>query len=180
MVQIRSTAGKRMQSANDSASVKCNSSMQLTRAADYGVRVMIYLTTLPDQNRALLPDLAVATDAPESFLSKVLQLLVHAQLISSRRGKSGGFAVLPRGREANMLQVVEAIDGPISLNVCLNGGRECERKRTCPAHPVWALAQRAMVDVLISATVASMAAKSFPASQIREIRTADCEPSQSR
>ena len=133
--------------------------MQLTRAADYGVRVMVYLAGLNDDRRALLPDLAHATDAPESFLSKILQSLAHAQLISSRRGKLGGFAILPSGREATLLRIVEAIDGPICLNVCLHGGKGCERKNTCPAHPIWARAQRAMLDVLSSATVSSMAAK---------------------
>jgi Rrf2 family protein len=138
---------------------KCNSSMQLTRAADYAVRVMIHLATLPAEGRALLPVLAQATAAPESFLSKVMQALARKQLISSRRGKRGGFAILPRGREATMRDVIEAIDGPICLNVCLNGGKDCERKSWCPAHPVWARAQRAMVDVLMSVTVSAMAAK---------------------
>ena len=48
------------------------STMQLTRAADYAVRVTIHLATLPDHERALLPALARATGAPLSFLSKVL------------------------------------------------------------------------------------------------------------
>jgi Rrf2 family protein len=138
---------------------KCNSSMQLTRAADYAVRAMIQLATLPPGNRALLPDLSRATSAPESFLSKVMQSLVRHRLASSRRGKQGGFAILPRGREATMREVIEAIDGPIYLNVCLNGGKPCERKSSCPAHPVWARAQRAMVDVLMSVTVSAMAAR---------------------
>ncbi len=96
---------------------KCNSSMQLTRAADYGVRVMIHLATLTAEERALLPALALATGAPESFLSKVLQALSRAELITSWRGKSGGFAILPLGRNASMYDVIEAIDGPICLNV---------------------------------------------------------------
>jgi Rrf2 family protein len=138
---------------------KCNSSMQLTRAADYAVRVMVYLATLCYEQRALLPELARQTEAPESFLSKVLQSLTRAQLISSRRGKAGGFAILPAGREANMRQVIEAIDGPVSLNVCLNGGKDCERKSWCPAHPVWARSQRAMLDVLMGVTVSAMASR---------------------
>jgi Rrf2 family protein len=138
---------------------KCNSSMQLTRAADYAVRVMIHLATLPPASRVLLLDLADATAAPESFLSKVLQALARKDLICSRRGKRGGFAILPHGREATMREVIEAIDGPICLNVCLNGGKDCERKSWCPAHPVWARAQRAMLDVLMSATVSSMASR---------------------
>ena len=136
--------------------------MQLTRAADYGVRVMIYLATLPEDQRAPLPDLARATQAPESFLSKVLQSLAHAELIISRRGKAGGFAILPRGREASMREVIEAVDGPICLNICLNGSKDCDRKPTCSAHPVWARAQRAMLDVLMAATVSAMAAKASP------------------
>ena len=75
-----------------------NSSMQLTRAADYAVRVMIRLATQPAKERVSLPELAEATDAPESFLSKVLQALSRAGLISSRRGQSGGFEISPRGR----------------------------------------------------------------------------------
>src|ERR1039457_4957389 len=105
------------------AMTKCNSSMSSTRAADYGVRVMVHLATLPAHERALLPALADATEAPESFLSKVLQALTRAELISSWRGKSGGFAILPLGRQASMREVIEAIDGPISLNVCLVSGK---------------------------------------------------------
>lgn len=133
--------------------------MQLTRAADYAVRVMVHLATQPEEIRVFLPDLAEATAAPESFLSKVLQALARAHLISSRRGKQGGFAILPRGREATMREVIESIDGPICLNVCLNGGKECERKSWCPAHPVWARAQRAMIDVLMSVTVTALASR---------------------
>jgi len=137
---------------------KCNSSMQLTRAADYAVRVMIHLATLPELQRTLLPDLARVTEAPQSFLSKVLQSLTRANFIVSRRGKAGGFSILPRGREASMRDVIEAIDGPICLNVCLSQSRSCNRKSWCPAHPVWARAQLAMLDVLMAVTVSSMAA----------------------
>jgi Rrf2 family protein len=134
-----------------------NSSMQLTRAADYGVRVMIHLAGPPTEQRVSLPELAEAADAPESFLSKVLQALSHAGLISSRRGQSGGFLISPRGREASMLEVIEAIDGPICLNVCLVSGRSCHRKAQCPAHPVWAQAQTAMLGVLSGARIADLA-----------------------
>jgi len=136
--------------------------MQLTRAADYGVRVMVYLATLPEEERALLPALAEATETPESFLSKVLQALGKASLISSRRGKTGGFTILPRGREASMYDVIEAIDGPIGLNVCVAVGKECDRSDECPAHPVWAQAQRAMLDVLKRASIAEMALRATP------------------
>jgi Rrf2 family protein len=134
-----------------------SSSMQLTRAADYGVRVMVHLVAQPGGKRISLPGLAAATGAPESFLSKVLQALARARMIISQRGQTGGFEIAPRGQNASMREVIEAIDGPIRLNVCLNSGRSCPRRSTCPAHPVWAEAQQAMLHVLETASVRAMA-----------------------
>lgn len=133
--------------------------MQLTRAADYAVRVMIELAALPPDARVSLPSLARATEAPESFLSKVLQSLTRAEFITSQRGQSGGFSITSRGRQASMREVIEAIDGAICLNVCLMHGRSCARKAHCPAHPVWARAQQAMLQVLSGVSVAGMAAQ---------------------
>jgi Rrf2 family protein len=131
--------------------------MQLTRAADYAVRVMIHLATLPAQARTLLPALATATGAPKSFLSKVLQALCRAGFITSRRGQAGGFEILPAGREASIRNVIEAIEGPISLNLCLTTGVACNRSSYCPAHPIWEKAQEAMLEVLSAETVADLA-----------------------
>jgi Rrf2 family iron-sulfur cluster assembly transcriptional regulator len=136
-----------------------NSSMQLTRAADYAVRVMVQLASSPTEQRILLPELAAATDAPVSFLSKVLQALSHAGLIDSKRGHTGGFHISDRGRGASMLDVIEAIDGQISLNLCLVSGKACHRMAHCPAHPVWERAQMAMLEVLSQAKIAEMAAE---------------------
>lgn len=136
---------------------RCNSSMQLTRAADYAVRVMIYLATIPPAKRASLAEIVKATSAPESFLSKVLQGLTRAELITSRRGPAGGFQMSPLGRCASVRDTVEAIDGPIRLNVCLGDRRPCPRIHWCPAHPVWAKAQEALFRVLDDAMIADLA-----------------------
>jgi len=144
-----------------------NSSMQLTRAADYALRVLTFLATEPERERALLPDLAKATASPESFLSKVLQALTKARMVSSRRGKSGGFILLPRGLQASVKDVIEAIDGPIRLNICLSTGRSCPRKNSCVTHPVWIKAQEAMMEVLTSASIADLAGvEDQPASKV--------------
>jgi len=131
--------------------------MQLTRAADYGVRVMVALAGSEVGSRVSLPELTRSTGAPESFLSKVLQSLAHAGLISSRRGLGGGFEISQQGREASIRAVVEAVDGAIALNVCLADGKACRRSAWCPAHPVWARAQQAMLEVLEGARMSELA-----------------------
>jgi Rrf2 family protein len=133
-------------------------SMLITRAADYGVRVMIHLAKLPQGRRASLPTLAESAQVPRSFLSKVLQMLTHAGLILSWRGNDGGFEILPVGMQATLRTVIEAIDGPIFLNVCLTSGRACERQVPCPVHPVWIKAQQAVLEHLDGATIATLAA----------------------
>jgi Rrf2 family protein len=131
--------------------------MQLTRAADYAVRVMIYLASQPEGAVVSKSNLAKAAEAPESFLSKILQSLARAGLIQARRGTVGGFSLLSRGAGASLLDVVEAIDGPIALNICLTSGGSCHRHKECAAHDVWVRAQGAMLAVLGAAKIAELA-----------------------
>jgi len=145
--------------------------MQLTRAADYAVRVMIFLAGLTRGERASLPQIVKATSAPDSFLSKVLQGLTREQLITSRRGPAGGFEITDNGRLASMREVVEAIDGPISLNVCVSRQRSCPRKDWCPAHSVWAKAQEALLDVLSTAMISDLATGDIDLSVLTPFRT---------
>lgn len=78
--------------------------MQITRATDYAVRVTIHLATTPASARVHGPALARAIDAPESFVSKVLQQLVQAGLITSQRGMRGGFQLAQRAADISLLE----------------------------------------------------------------------------
>jgi len=142
--------------------------MQLTRAADYAVRVMLHLATLEPGSRASRGELAVAADCPEQFLAKVLQSLTHAGLVVSHRGNTGGFELSSSRGDATLLDVVEALEGPIRLNLCL-GGNNCNRQGWCPAHPVWEDAQRALTDSLRAASIVEMARQMTPPQPLTEI-----------
>jgi len=131
--------------------------MQLTRAADYAVRVMIHLAGLPPGTRVSRSELSTSAECPEQFLCKVLQSLTRAGLIISHRGNTGGFELEERHRGASLLQVVEAIEGTIHLNICLNFDHGCVRQDWCPAHGVWAEAQQAFNAVLRKSTIVDLA-----------------------
>ncbi len=131
--------------------------MQITRAADYAVRVTIHLATLPTATKVHGPLLARAIEAPESFVSKVLQQLVQAGLVNSQRGMRGGFQLARPAADISLLEVVEAIEGPTQLNLCVPAGQNCRKKDWCGAHPVWVEAQMALVEVLGKASIAQLA-----------------------
>jgi Rrf2 family protein len=104
-------------------------------------------------------ELAAATNCPEEFLSKVLQVLSKAGLVTSHRGNTGGFELPRDRRNVSLLEVVEAVEGPLQLNLCMTSHQACWQQDFCPAHEVWAAAQRAMSSVLQGATIGSLAQK---------------------
>jgi len=133
--------------------------MQITRASDYAVRVMIHLASLPPGLKVRQAELSQATDVSGHFLSKVLQQLVRSRFIRSQRGSGGGYVLAISANSVSLLDVVEAMEGPVRLNQCVEEGPSCERKLWCPAHQVWVQAQAAVVNVLRGASMASLAAQ---------------------
>ena len=133
--------------------------MEITRASDYAVRVMILLAGLPPGSTVRQSAISHATDVSEHFLAKVLHRLVHSGLVRSQRGSGGGFKLAVPPSSVSLLDVVQAIEGPLRLNQCLQEGPACNRKSWCPAHQVWAEAQAALVNVLGAASMATLAAR---------------------
>jgi Rrf2 family protein len=135
--------------------------MQITRATDYAVRIMIYLSTLEEEKRVAAPELARGIEAPESFVSKVLQQLVQRGMVTSHRGAGGGFQLAVSPEKVSLLDVVEMVEGPLQINLCLPGEATCDRKSWCGAHPIWNDAQNALKSVLASASIARLAKDSL-------------------
>ena len=130
--------------------------LQLTRGGEYAVRAMTYLARWPEGHVASLHDIGQAQDIPESFLAKILQSLVHGGLAVSQRGAHGGFALARPAAEITMRDVIEAVDGPISLNQCVLWPEDCDRSGTCEVHRAWVRAQEQLMGVLDTVTMASL------------------------
>jgi Rrf2 family protein len=132
---------------------------QLTRACDYGLRVMTRLAEFPRGNVVHLPALAYSEHIPFHFLSKILQQLTRTGLIKSHRGAAGGYSLEKDPAQVSLLEVVEAIEGPILLNLCLSPGQECERMSWCAIHEVCAEARDRILEVFRAVTLADVVAK---------------------
>jgi Rrf2 family protein len=130
--------------------------MQITRAADYAVRAMVHLASLPPGTRVQKRALVELSEAPDSFLSKVLQRLVEQDLVRSWRGCGGGFELARPAEEISVLTVIEAVDGPLLLNLCVPDAAGCEQSLECVVQPVWAEARDALTKVLTGVTMANL------------------------
>ena len=132
--------------------------MQITRTTDYGVRVLTHLAMLPPGTRLTAAELASQSRGSEAFVAKILQRLVVSRLVVSHRGFEGGFELARQPHAVSMLDIVNALEGPLCLNACLADGPGCDEAAWCPARDVWARAQAALAGVLADETLERLAA----------------------
>lgn len=130
--------------------------LQLTRDGEYAVRAVLYLASQPEGKISLVSEISESQDVPKSYLSKIMQHLTKAGLVRSRRGAKGGFSLARPAGEITLRETIEAIEGPIYLNVCLIKKGECPRDEVCPVHPIWKEAQRMLFEILDSKTMADL------------------------
>jgi Rrf2 family protein len=130
--------------------------LQITRDGEYAVRAVLFLAGRAEGTLSLISEISEAQEVPKSYLSKIMQHLVRAGLVKSRRGARGGFYLARKPEEITLREAIEAIEGPIFLNVCLIKKGECHRDEFCPVHQVWKEAQKRLFEVLDGKTMAQL------------------------
>ena len=122
--------------------------MRLTRAAEYAIRCMIYLSR---QGRGMVTsrlEIAEQADIPIHFLAKIAQDLAKAGLIEIRQGAKGGFVLSKNPATITLLDVVETMIGEIFLNDCIARPSSCTVSYHCAVHRVWLDARDQLRDTL--------------------------------
>lgn len=127
--------------------------MELTRKGDYAIRGIVYLAGQPPDKISLLSDIAAAVDVPQTFLAKIFQQFSKTGIVKSFRGTGGGFLLAGPPESISLLQVVEAVEGPILPNRCTLKQGECERDSFCTVHPVWMQVQQQVRTILAGITL---------------------------
>ena len=122
--------------------------MQITRQADYAVRAVLYLARLGGAERAATSAVAEEQRIPPSFLAKIISQLSIAGLLHTSRGARGGVTLARPPKDITLLEVIEAIDGPIQLNECVGDEANCSFDEGCPLRDVWCNAQEILVKRL--------------------------------
>ena len=122
--------------------------MQITRQADYAIRAVRYLARQGLPPRSATSTVAKEMKIPPSFLAKIISQLSIAGLLHTSRGARGGVSLARDPKEISLLDVVEAIDGPILLNECVGDPAACAFIDDCPMHPIWTDVQQRLVERL--------------------------------
>jgi Rrf2 family protein len=133
--------------------------MQITRQADYAVRAVLFLTNLDENERVATSTIAEKQKIPPSFLAKIISQLSIAGLLHTSRGARGGVTLARDAGDISLLDVVEAIDGPIQLNECVDASGACSFEDGCPMKSAWCDAQEDLVKRLKNTNFSEMKTK---------------------
>lgn len=126
--------------------------MRITQEADYGFRVILYLSKLGYGKKVEAKTISQDENIPLRFLLKLLRKLTQSDIIKSYRGVNGGYALNHLPENITLKTVIESIDGPIHLNRCLYDPGHCNLKRSsvCGVHNALATVQSKLVKELES------------------------------
>jgi len=116
--------------------------MQLTQATDYAFRAVLYLARFASEEFINAQVIAEKEEIPMRFLLKIMRSLIKAGIVKSHRGVGGGYSLNKMPEEITLLDVVEAVEGPVIVNRCLISPQYCNKNWSgqCAIH-------RALFDI---------------------------------
>jgi Rrf2 family protein len=123
---------------------------------------MLYLASIPEGLTTSFREIARKMDIPEEYLAKILKTLVKQKLVRSTRGSHGGYSLALPASQISFLDVIQAVEGPVSVNVCTekdHGG--CHFTGACTMYSVWRQGQERMLEVYRGTKLDKLAMRSL-------------------
>lgn len=109
----------------------------LSSACQDTIRAAVWLSIQPGGEFYRIQTISEALELPFHFLSKSLQKLVHAGILTSQRGASGGVALAKSASEITLISIITAVDGTTFFDACVLGMGHCEAETPCALHEQW-------------------------------------------
>jgi Rrf2 family protein len=132
--------------------------LRLSKKADYALMAMKHLAQKPGAQSSSAREIAEQYDIPIELLAKVLQRLVRRGLLLSQQGTRGGYQLARLPATISVADVIQAIDGPVTVTACSTDGGTCDQFAKCNVRdPLWRVRER-ILAALGECTVAELAA----------------------
>lgn len=130
--------------------------MLYSTTCEYAIRALVSLAGETDGGPVLRSDVAESAMLPTAFLGKILNDLVRAEILTSTRGRGGGYRLARPASEIRLLDVKEAIDGLADLERCAVGLDPCSDETPCPLHHDFKHVRRTVREYLHNTTLADI------------------------
>ena len=131
--------------------------LRLSKKADYALIAMKHLALRGDRASSSAREIAEMYDIPIELMAKVLQRLVQRGLLASQQGTRGGYQLSRLPRQITVADVIQAIDGPVTVTACSTDDGQCEQYAKCNVRdPLWRVRER-ILKALGECTIAELA-----------------------
>ena len=125
----------------------------LRRNTDYALRAMVNLAAHYGEGPVSTRDISQTEDISYQLTCKLMQKLNNAGLVKSSMGPKGGFVLSRTPKKINLAEIIDTIQGPLSLSRCLLGENVCQRQNSCPITVKLTKLQKNISDYLQSITL---------------------------
>ena len=161
--------------------------LTLTKQAEYAIRILVWLSSNEEADRAegIVPArhkaaaIAAATETPPVFATRVLALLQRQGLLLARAGQQGGYTLGRPAHAISLLEVVEAVEGPLVTRECVMRDGLCGTDGHCLLHDAWSTAREALRDVLARTPLTPATRTPAPVPETVQLREAALARTQS-
>ena len=131
--------------------------LRLSKKTDYALMAMRHLALRPDRSSSSAREIAEQYDIPVELLAKVLQRLVRHGFLQSHHGTRGGYILARPPALISVADVIQAIDGPVTVTACSSDADGCEQYQKCNIRdPLWRIKDR-ILAALATCTVEELA-----------------------
>ena len=134
---------------------------RLTNEGEYAVRLMVYLAGRDQEHLVSAGEIAENQNIPKRFLRTIISQFAKKGFIDSFQGNGGGIRLAAGAENRTLLEVIEAVEGPIYLNVCMQGEAACQFSSQCAVHLIWHEAQQAIQKILGQKKIKELAQVNF-------------------
>lgn len=129
--------------------------LKLSTKGRYGSRLMLNLARhhAEGEESVILRNISTEEDISIRYLEQIIIPLKIKKLVKSTRGAGGGYALNVPPSKIKLLEIIEVLEGDISLVDCVDDEDCCERRKDCPTYPMWKQASTLLRDYFGSITL---------------------------
>lgn len=131
--------------------------MLLSHTSQYAVQSLVYIALQGENTPILSREVAERLDVPSAYLAKILQALCKGGLLTSHRGRLGGFSLSEEAEKVSLMRAILITEGANFTQECLLGLKVCSDETACPMHPKWKPIKNQILSMLEQQNLATLA-----------------------
>ncbi len=148
----------------------------LSRSSEYAIRALALLSQQDSGNSLQSKEIAAELGLPPDFLTKILRRLTATDIVSSQRGRAGGFRLEREASQLSLMEIVAPFEGTFTGVECLIGQAYCSDAHACPLHHDWVAIRRRLWDLLERTALADVAERAVRGPFLNNLGRDDAAP----